>query len=264
MKKEILSRLPASFPWRGNIHYLDTTDSTNTWAKILATEGAPHGTVVIADSQTGGRGRMGRSFHSPAGVGIYLSVILRPHLPARELMHLTCATAVASVAGISKATGLRPGIKWTNDLVVGSKKLGGILTELSVDKEGNVDFAVIGIGIYCCQQAGQFPPDIQDIATSLAVCTGKEISRADVVAHILTALEEISRDLRDVSAILNQYRRDCITVGRDISLVRGDDIRHGRALDVDESGALVVRFESGETAAVHSGEVSIRGMYGYV
>ena len=264
MKNELLSCLPASFPWRGNIHHFDTIDSTNTRAKEMAAAGAPHGTVLIADSQTGGRGRLGRSFHSPAGSGIYLSVILRPNCPARELMHLTCAVAVAAADGIEAATNLRPGIKWTNDLVVAQKKLGGILTELSVNQAGMVEYAVVGIGINCGQAAGDFPPEIENIATSLRLCTGKQIDRAQVTAQIILALDATFHQLQNADAILARYRKDCMTIGREISLVRGDEIRHGKALDVDIQGALVVEFSDGHTENVASGEVSVRGMYGYV
>ena len=264
MKNEILSRLPASFPWRGNIHHFDTIGSTNTKAKEMAAAGAPHGTVLIADSQTGGRGRMGRSFHSPAGTGIYLSVILRPNCPARELMHLTCAVAVAAADGIEAATGLRPGIKWTNDLVFGRQKLGGILTELSVNTTGAVEFAVVGIGINCGQRAGDFPPEIEKIATSLHLATGKQINRAHVTAQLLLALKKMCEQLGDAQAMLDRYRKDCITIGQEISVVRGDEIRHGKALDVDTAGALVVESSDGHIENVASGEVSVRGMYGYV
>ena len=264
MKDLIISRLPASYPWQGNLYYFDTVDSTNTRAKEMAAHGAPHGTVLIADTQTGGRGRMGRSFHSPAGSGIYLSMLLRPACPARDLMHLTCATAVAAADGIQAAIGLRPGIKWTNDLVAGQKKLGGILTELSLDSRGNVDYAIIGIGINCSQQPEDFPGDIRTIATSLALASGKTVDRAAVIAHILVALQKMSENLMDADSTLARYRADCITIGREISLVRGDEIRHGKALDVDNEGALVVEFSDGQIQAVQSGEVSVRGMYGYV
>ena len=264
MKDQIISHLPASYPWQGNLYYFPIVDSTNTLAKEMAANGAPHGTVLIADSQTGGRGRMGRSFHSPANSGIYMSMLLRPKCPAKNLMHLTCAVAVAAADGIQDATGLRPGIKWTNDLVFGQKKLGGILTELSLDGNGNVDYAVIGIGINCTQTAEDFPEDIRHIATSLSLCTGKATDRDRVIAKILVSLQKMSETLQDCAATLIRYRADCITIGQEISLVRGDEIRHGRALDVDETGALVVEFSDGHTQTVQSGEVSIRGMYGYV
>jgi BirA family biotin operon repressor/biotin-[acetyl-CoA-carboxylase] ligase len=265
MKNEILSRLPASYPWRGNIHYFDTIDSTNTQAKRMAADGAPHGTVLIADTQTGGRGRMGRSFHSPGGVGIYFSVILRPQCHATEMMHLTCATAVAACNAVEKTTGLRPGIKLTNDLVHGKHKLGGILTELGLNPNGTVDYAIIGIGINCCQKETDFAPDIQGIAGSLSMVTGREIDRARVAAAMMEALFHMDQKLLSgKSEILERYREDCITVGQDISLLRGDAVRHGHALTVDEEGALVVLFPDGSVEAVNSGEVSVRGMYGYL
>ena len=157
MIASILNRLPEDFPWKHSIQYFPTIDSTNTRAKLLAAQGAPHGTVLIAGHQSGGRGRMGRSFHSPEGMGIYLSVILRPDCPATDLMHLTCAAGVAMCDAVEAAAGFRPGIKWTNDLIWGKRKLGGILTELSLKSDGTADYAVVGIGINCCQQPEDFP-----------------------------------------------------------------------------------------------------------
>lgn len=264
MKAKIQNYLPGEHPWQNHIYWFETIDSTNTRAKEMAAKGAVHGTVLIADRQTGGRGRMGRSFHSPAGSGIYMSVILRPQCQAAELMHLTCATAVAAAEGIEKATGLRPGIKWTNDLVVGRKKLGGILTELSVSSSGVIDYAIVGIGINCTQKAEDFPEEIRPIATSLEGSTGKAFDRAYVIANILTELDAICKDFQFADPILARYRKHCITIGQEISLVRGDEIRHGKALDVDNTGALLVEFPDGHRENIQSGEVSIRGMYGYV
>ncbi len=265
MKQKILAHLPGDHPWQNQILYFDTIDSTNTRLKAMAREGAPHGTVLIADSQTGGRGRLGRSFHSPAGSGIYMSVLLRPGCKPDQLMHLTCAAAVAVCDGVEAALGIRPGIKWTNDLVWGKRKLAGILTELGLAPNGTVDYAIIGVGLNCCQQESDFPEDIRTIAGSLASITGQAIDRAWVAAQLLVALEKMDRGLlTGAEETLHRYRRDCVTLGQEISLVRGDEIRYGTALDVDESGALLVRFRSGETETVNSGEVSIRGMYGYV
>ena len=264
MINAILSYLPASHPWRGNLHYFDILDSTNSEAKKLAAAGAVHGTVLIAEAQTGGRGRMGRSFHSPAESGIYFSVILRPACPAHQLMHLTCATAVAALEGIKAATGLQVDIKWTNDLVFHKKKLGGILTELSLDTAGNAEYAVIGIGINCAQRPEDFPEEIASIATSLSQCTDKKTDRALLIAELLVAIEKMSRQLHDPTTILDKYRESCITLGQEISLLRADTIQHGTALDVDHDGGLIVRFADGHTETVQSGEVSIRGMYGYL
>ena len=265
MKEQIMQHLRESCPWQDSLLWFDCIDSTNTRARELARQGAPHGTTLIADHQTGGRGRRGRSFHSPAGSGIYMSVILRPCCKPQEIMHLTCAAAVAMCDAVERAVGFRPGIKWTNDLVCGKRKIAGVLTELGFDSHGNVDFAVIGIGLNCCQQESDFPVEIRDIAGSLFSVSGKEIDRAVVASAMVDALYRMDAELLTGKAhILNRYRRDCITLGQEISLVRGDDIRHGTASDIDDDGALVVRFADGNTEIVNSGEVSVRGMYGYV
>ena len=265
MKEQIIKNLRESCPWQDSLLWFDSIDSTNTRARELARQGASHGTVLIADHQTGGRGRRGRSFHSPAGSGIYMSVILRPHCAPQEIMHLTCAAAVAMCDAVESAVGFRPGIKWTNDLVCGKRKIAGVLTELGFDNRGNVDFAVIGIGINCCQQEADFPEDIRSIAGSLTSISGQSIDRAVVAAAMMDALYRMDTELLTGKAhILNRYRKDCITLGKEISLVRGEEIRHGTALDIDDAGALIVRFPDGTAEAVNSGEVSVRGMYGYV
>ena len=263
MIASILNLLPRDFPWTHSIQYFPTIDSTNTRAKLLAAQGAPHGTVLIAGHQTGGRGRMGRSFHSPEGLGIYLSVILRPDCPAAALMHLTCATGVAMCDAVEAAAGFRPGIKWTNDLIWGQRKLGGILTELALKSDGTVDYAVVGIGINCCQQPDDFPPEIRDIAASLSMVCTPPVAPANLAAAMVAALHHMAATLFDGTWI-PRYKADCITVGKEISLVRGDEIRHGLAIGVDAQGALLVRFSDGHEEAVSSGEVSVRGMYGYV
>lgn len=264
MKEHILHDLPGDHPWQNQIYWFDSIDSTNTRAKQMAADGAPYGTVLIADHQTGGRGRLGRTFQSPSGMGIYMSVILRPQCRPEHLMHLTCAAAVAACDAIEAAVGLRPGIKWTNDLVHSSRKLAGILTELSVEA-GTVNCAVIGIGINCCQQETDFAPDIRAVAGSLAMVAGRQIDRAKVATALIDQLQRMDRTLLEgKAAAMERYRQDCITIGRDISLVRGDELRHGHAVGVDDEGALLVSFPDGHVEAVNSGEVSVRGMYGYI
>ncbi len=264
MKEQILSQISTECPWRGTLYWYDTIDSTNTRAKVLAKEGAPAGTVLIAGSQSGGRGRLGRSFSSPVGMGVYLSVILRPGCRAEQLMHLTCAAAVAACKAVEVASGISPGIKWINDLVCGKEKLGGILTEMSVNSSGFVDWAVVGIGINCCQTKADFPPEIQSIATSLLLQAGKPCSPALLAARLTEALYEMNEMLFRKKQIMDFYKQRCITLGQKILMVRGDESAYGEALDLDEDGGLLVRFSDGTEKVISSGEISIRGMYGYV
>ena len=261
--KKIQSHLRDS---RWQVQVFEEVTSTNTLLKELGRQGAPAGTVLVADRQTGGRGRLGRTFLSPGGVGVYFSALIRPDCAPTELMHLTCAVAVAMCDAVENAFGFRPGIKWTNDLVVGTKKLGGILTELGLDpKTGRVSYAVLGIGINCGQESGDFDPAIRDIATSARMVLGRETDRERLIAEMVRALEAMDRTLlRSPAAMLERYRRDCITLGQSVSIVRGDEVRHALALDIDSEGGLIVRYDSGETGTVTSGEVSVRGLYGYI
>lgn len=263
MLSSVLSHLPKTHPWREHIIWFDSIDSTNTHAKALAAAGAPHGTILLAGHQTQGRGRMGRSFHSPESKGIYLSVILRPDCPPAGLMHLTCAAGTAMCDAVEAVCGIRPGVKWINDLVLRRRKVGGILTELALRADGTVDHAVVGIGINCSQSAGDFPEDIAHIAGSLAMLTGKEVDRALLAAEMIRALQSMSTALlTDKKAILSQYRSDCVTLGKQVRLM-GNRTDRGYALDVDEDGALIVGLHDGSVTTVQSGEVSVRGLYGY-
>lgn len=261
----ILSHLPPSHPWLGSIYYHDTIGSTNTEAKRLAAAGAPEGTIVIAGHQTMGRGRLGRSFDSPAGTGIYLSVILRPNCPPDQLMHLTCAMAVAACDAIQQTAGFRPGIKWINDLVANDRKLAGILTELGISPAtGLVDYAIVGIGINCTQRTQDFPPGLQQIACSLAMVTQKTPDPAILTASLISSLHHISGMLPQRSSLMDRYRQDLVTLHRPITVIRGDQRTDGIALDVADDGALTVRYDDGRTETVNSGEVSVRGLFGYI
>ena len=264
MKEKILSHLSAECPWRDTLYWYPATDSTNTQAKKLARDGATHGTVLIAGHQTGGRGRMGRTFQSPAGAGVYLSVILRPTCPPERLMHLTCAAGVAMLQAVEKVSGIRPQVKWINDLVVDGKKLGGILTEMSVDK-GMVDYAVIGIGINCLQTAEDFHPEIAGLATSLSLSSGRTVLPEVLAAAMVESLWKMSLTLLcEKERIMAQYKANCITIGKDIQVLRQDAVRPGKAIDLDADGGLLIEYPDGSREVVSSGEVSVRGMYGYV
>lgn len=250
-------------PWRDKIQYFGSIDSTNNYAKKIAAGGAPSGSVVIAGQQTAGRGRLGRSFSSPANMGLYLSVILRPDCCPTDLMHLTCAAGVAACEAVEDATGISPKIKWTNDLILGKQKLGGILTELLVDPVSQkVAWVIIGIGINCCQQSHDFPEEIRHIACSLNISCNDVPGLAAALIKSLRRMDETLLSQKD--AILTRFAQRCITIGSEISVVRGDDVRHGLAVGIDADAALIVAYPDGSKEVVSSGEVSIRGMYGYL
>jgi len=257
----IVSHL-VSHPWKDRITVLDTVDSTNTFAKTLAQQGAPHGTVVLANGQTGGRGRLGRSFSSPADKGVYCSVILRYDLPPEQLMHTTCMAAEAARRAILFSAGVDCQIKWINDLVYEKKKLCGILTELTATEQG---YALIcGIGINCLQLPDDFPPDVAPMATSLLQITG-QADRSAAAAALLTQLHLAAEDLPfHAEPWMQAYKAHCITLGQDVQLLRNDTIRYAHVRDMDSGGALLVTLEDGTEETVFSGEVSVRGMYGYI
>ena len=264
-EREILRAL-GEHPWAKTVTVLSSVDSTNTLAKKLAAEGAPHGTVIMADQQTGGRGRQGRSFLSLPSVGVYLSVLLRPKTTPEGLMHLTAMTAVAACNAVEQVAGIRPGIKWTNDLVIGRKKTAGILTELSLEAEsGTVDYAIIGIGVNCNHTEEDFPPDLRPIATSIRQETGKPVNRNLLAASLIRELARAEREMfSKKSAWMKAYAAGCITIGQDVKILRGGTVRFAHADGVDEDAALLVTYDDGTKAAVSSGEVSVRGMYGYL
>lgn len=260
--EEILAAL-AAHPWQDRIRVLDCVDSTNTMAKALAAQGAPAGTVLIADHQTGGRGRLGRSFLSPEGVGIYLSVILRPQVRPDKILHLTAMAAEYLTQAVEEVCGVTPGIKWTNDLVMNRKKISGILTELSVEAEsGLVQYVVVGIGVNCNQTG--FDPAIADIATSLALETGQPVDRNLLAAAMIRAMHRLSEQLLTDRDWLRRYEAVCVTLGQEVKLVRGDEVRYAFAEGLDDAAALLVRYPDGSREAIACGEVSVRGMYGYL
>jgi len=248
---------------------LDSVDSTNTYLKKQALSGAVEGTVVTADCQTGGRGRMDRPFQNPEGKLVALSVLLRPRgVPLARLGCVTAQTAVALCGAVEEVCGIRPGIKWTNDLVIGRKKLCGILTEMALEGEsGNLQYLVIGMGINVHQTAEDFGPELREIAVSLDMALGKSVSRPALAAAEVRALDRLYRDILrgDTDRYLDAYRRDCVTLGKPVQLLSSDGGREtARALDIDDEFGLMVELEDGTRKTIRTGEVSVRGMYGYV
>lgn len=259
-KDRILAAL-GDHPWRGLLRFLPVVDSTNNYLKALAEEGAPHGTVAAADCQTGGRGRMGRSFDSAAGAGVYLSVLLRPACPPEALMTLTAQAAVASARAVEAVCGETVGIKWVNDLVLSGRKVCGILTELSVDAQsGLVRSAVVGVGVNCSRREEDFPPALRGTAGSLLSQTGRRPDRNLLAAALIRELSRLPElDWRE------DYRARCLNLGKPVQVLRpGQEPIPALALDVGPQAELLVRLADGRQLAVNAGEVSVRGLYGYV
>lgn len=248
-------------PWKEQLVLLETAESTNVTAQQLADGGAPHGTVVLAEHQTAGKGRMGRSFSSPRGLGIYCSVVLRFSKAPSELMHLTAVAAEAVRRAIVQTTGLAPQIKWVNDLVLDGRKLCGILTQLQTGA-ANETVVILGIGINCRQQPDDFPEELRQIATSLEQGLRRLVDREAVTAELLRQLCAAVDDAP--GAWLDSYRQHCVTLGQDVQLVQGDIRRQAHADAMDDQGALLVTLPDGSRERVFSGEVSVRGIYGYV
>lgn len=244
---------------------LEEVDSTNTEAKRRAMAGAQEGTVVVAGKQTGGRGRRGRVFQSPRG-GLYLTVLLRPRMLPAQAVNITAWTAVAICDGIEAACGVRPGIKWPNDIILEGKKLCGILTEMEVEGEtGALQWVVVGIGTNTHHSLEDFPEEVRPLAISLTMA-GYPVRRAELAVQQIRALDGMYRDFTAGRNMrwLEQYRKDCVTLGKEVYLLREGRREQALALDVDQEFGLVVRFPDGRTETITSGEVSVRGLLGYV
>ena len=240
-------------------------DSTNTCLKQLALNGAADVTAVIAAHQTAGRGRMDRTFQSPAGKGLYLSVLLRPDLPPERFLPVTALAGIAVCAAVERLCGVRPGLKWPNDPVLHGRKLAGVLTELVVGEDGKPAI-VLGIGVNLSQQAEDFTADVAAIATSLAA-EGHPVSREALAAALLKELDGMYHDLLrgDLERWRQEYRRDCVNIGKTVQLLRPDGRREqAEALGIDEDFGLAVRLADGREEVIRTGEVSVRGLYGYV
>ena len=235
------------------LRVVDCTDSTNTLARRWAAQGAPEGACVIADRQTAGRGRRGRTFFSPAG-GVYLSLVLRPAAGTDPGFITSCA-AVAASRAIERFSAFPVQIKWVNDLLIGGRKVCGILTEGELEPEtGSLRYAVLGIGINV--EAAVFPPELQSIATSLAN-EGCRVERGVLIAALLEEWEQAYAAMSS-GAFLAESRRRSAVLGRTVTVLRGEERFTAAAESIDERGRLVVRTVDGIRHTLHSGEVSLK------
>ena len=234
----------------------ETVTSTNTLLKELGRQGAPHGTVMVAEQQTAGRGRLGRSFYSPAQSGVYFSILLRPDCSSDDAMLMTPAAAVAVAEALEEVSGAEAQIKWVNDVYMAGLKVCGILTEAAFTPEGKLDFAVVGIGINLTPPEGGFPEDILGKAGSL-FCNAHEDVRARVVALVLSRFMPMLSRLPE-RAFVPAYRKRNMLKNRRVDVISGDRSTPALVLDVDDRLRLLVRFDDGTEQAIATGEVTIR------
>ena len=241
---------------------LEEVDSTFRAMREAATQDAPHGTVVLAEKQTAGRGRFDRRWESPFGLGLCFNVLLKPSLPPAQAARLNLAAAVGLCRGL-QAMGLEAGIKWPNDLIISGKKVCGMLSELKI-AEGKIQWISLGIGLNVLQAEEDFPPELRDKAASLQMLTDKEITREGVLCAVLKGLEESCLLAEtDFERLLTQYRGLSVTLGREVICSGGADVR-GIAEDINADGALLVRGADGKCHTLEAGDVSVRGVMGYV
>lgn len=267
-KTEIESQLTKELAVK-SIAYTAELDSTNNEAKRNAENGAQDGTLYITERQTGGRGRRGRQWISPAGSGIWMSLLLRPSLNPANASMLTIVAAMAVTAAVERVVReegctVDCHIKWPNDVVVNKKKICGILTEMSAEMEC-IHFVVIGIGINV--NTTDFDETIQDVASSLYLETGKHMKRSSIVAAFaqeFTAYYDRFLETGDLSSLIEDYNHMLINVGKQVQIQDRQDSFTGTALGINSRGELLVEKKDGSQIAVSAGEVSVRGLYGYV
>ena len=242
-----------------DISVFSSVTSTNTILKEMAEQGAKEGTVIIAEEQTAGRGRTGKQFYSPKGTGIYISILLRPDIPAEESLFLTTSAAVATARAIEDVSDKRALIKWVNDIYLEDKKTCGILTEGAFNVEtGKLDYAIVGIGINVCIPDGGFPDNIKDIATAIFDKQTDSINKRSIlIANLLDYFMEYYKDFKSKSYVKEYIERSMI-IGKTITVIEGSKTSVAKAIDIDKNCRLKVQFEDGTTKWLSSGEVSTK------
>lgn len=249
--------------WAGKtVHFARETDSTNLWIKRLAKEGAPEGTLALAEFQSAGRGRLGRSWEVPEGTSVMMSILLRPKFEPQYAPTLTLVMGMA-VAKAVKNLGFDVSIKWPNDVVVSHKKICGILTEMGV-RDGKIDYAVIGVGINV--NIREFPEEMADKATSLYLESGKEFDRSQIPGLVMEAFEEYYEKFAatcDLSGLKEEYESILANYNQPVRVLAKEPYE-GVARGITDGGELLVEKTDGTIVAVSAGEVSVRGLYSYV
>lgn len=251
--------------WMGrNVIFLDEVDSTNNYLRRAAEEGAPHGTLAVAETQTMGKGRRGRMWTSPKGSGIWMSFLLRPEIEPVKASMLTLVAGLSVSRTVSAHTGREAQIKWPNDVVMNGRKICGILTEMSAEPD-LINYVVVGIGINVNME--NFPQELSQRATSLRMETGSTWKRSGLIARFCDIFEEnyeIFMATGDLSGLAEEYNQYLVNTGREVKICEPGREFTAVAQGIDKEGRLVVDKEDGTQEAVFTGEVSVRGLYGYV
>ena len=257
---EIRDGLKTAAFGRERIDYFTQTDSTNVRARAIAAEGAPEGTVVIAEEQLRGKGRRGRVWYSPAGEGIYASVILRPRVQPHEATQLILVSAVAAAETLLAHAAVPVAIKWPNDILVGGKKIAGILTEMSVDMD-RIDYVIIGLGINVNTPAVSLPPDIAGIATSLCAETGRLFSRVELLRTYLEKLEGAYAlfQQRNFEPVRQRWLELSRIIGRQVRIAGVERTFEGEVVNIDPNGFLILKSPDGTTQRILAGDISLIG-----
>jgi BirA family biotin operon repressor/biotin-[acetyl-CoA-carboxylase] ligase len=250
--------------WAGQeLFCFDTIDSTNTKAKELAEQGYPSGTLVVADQQVAGRGRRGRNWESPSGCGIFMTLMLKPDINPNNASMLTLVAALATAKAIADVTGADARIKWPNDIVINGRKICGILTEMSAQFD-YINHIVIGIGINVHNE--QFPEEIRETAGSLLLACGRRFHRAELIARFLERFEEdyaVFLRTEDLEGLMKEYNALLVNAQQQVRVLDPKEPFEGKAIGITKKGELIVdTWESRKL--VSSGEVSVRGIYGYI
>ena len=255
---DLLARLGKTRVIGRDIRVFEQTTSTNDVIEKLARDGVREGAVVFAEAQTRGRGRLGRRWISPGRKGLWFSILLRPALRPQEATQLTVASATALRRAIESATGLPPEIKWPNDILVGGKKVAGILTELSAELD-RVRYVILGIGVDVNLGAAEFPPDLRKLATSLKIESGRAISRAELATVILRELDADYARIGDggFAKVADEWEAHCQTIGRNVTIQIGERKIRGRAESLNDDGALLLRTEHGHLERIIGGDVTL-------
>lgn len=239
-----------------NITIFPELDSTNNYLKKLGSQGEKANTLIIAECQTGGRGRMGRSFYSPNGTGVYFSLLLRPEILAEKALSLTVMAAVAVAETVMRHSNGDVKIKWVNDVYIDDKKACGILTEGAINNNKKLDYAVVGIGINVIAPENGFPDDIKDIATSIFPGKTQDNIKEKIVAEVINRLFKMYNGF-DTNYV-DRYKEYSFLTGKEINIISGEDIRPATVLGITDECHLLVKNEYGKTEEISSGDVSVR------